>query len=68
MKVVGIAIDSWKLSIFERRLKQAGYTFENRGEFSKACLLLRVSTENVEALQEVVRAANTEAAMTGAPI
>jgi hypothetical protein len=62
-----IAIDPWKLSIFERHLAQAGYSFENSGLLTKGALILKVNTENAEALHEVIRAANTEAAMTGAP-
>ncbi len=61
----GIAIDAWKLPIFERHLTQAGYTFTNAGELNKGILILTVTTSNVDALQEVVKAANTEAAQTG---
>ena len=63
----GIAIDSWKLPIFERHLKQAGYAFTNAGELTKGCLILTVHTTNLEALAEVVKRANTEASLTGAP-
>jgi hypothetical protein len=63
----GIAIDTWKPSIFERHLTQAGYSFTNSGQLTKDCTILQVTTNNVIALQEVVKAANTEAALTGAP-
>lgn len=63
----GIVIDKWKLSIFERHLTQAGYTFKNAGAFPGDALVLRVDTTNLEALAVVVKAANTEAARTGAP-
>jgi hypothetical protein len=66
-KKVGIAIDPWKLSIFERHLTQSGYTVENAGLLHKDAHLLRVDTTNVEALGHVVGAANAEAAKTGAP-
>lgn len=62
-----IAIDAWKLPIFERHLSQGGYAFENAGLLTKGTLVLTVQTANLEALGEVVKAANTEAAMTGAP-
>lgn len=62
-----IAIDDWKLPIFERRLSQAGYEFKNAGLLTAHCLILSVETENAEALAGVIKAANTEAAMTGAP-
>ena len=63
----GIAIDNWKFSIFERRLQQAGYSFERADGLTKDAMILSVTTDNVEALGEVVKAANTEAAKTGAP-
>lgn len=67
MKKAGIVIDAWKLQIVERRLKAAGYAFENAGPFSTGTMVLRVDTTNLVALGEVVKAANTEAAQTGAP-
>lgn len=66
---VAIAIDAWKLSIFERHLQQSGYSFENEGEISggdlHGALYLTVHTDNPVALHGVVKAANTEAARTG---
>ena len=67
LKKAAVAIDAWKLSIFERHLKQAGYAFENAGHLTAGTLVLRVDTTNLVALCEVVKAANTEAAQTGAP-
>lgn len=67
MTKVGIAIDPWKLPIFERHLTQSGYTFENAGLLHKDALLLRVDTTNVDALAAILKAANTEAARTGKP-
>lgn len=63
----GIAIDDWKLAIFKRHLQQAGYVFKNAGVLAPGTLLLQVETTNVVALSEVLKAANTEAAMTGKP-
>lgn len=63
----GIVIDAWKLSIFARHFTQSGYSFENAGPLMPNTLLLRVDTTNLTALGEVVKAANTEAAMTGKP-
>ena len=59
-----IAIDDWKLPIFERHLNQAGYAFDNVGRFTASTLILQVSTDNPDALAIVVKAANDEAAMT----
>ena len=64
MSTAGIAIDAWKLPIFERHLTQSGYAFENKGKLLEGTLLLMVETENLVALREVVTAANKEAART----
>lgn len=60
-KKVAIAIDDWKLPIFERHLRQSGYRFKNFGLFSAGVLVLQVETVNVVALAEVIKAANAEA-------
>lgn len=67
--MAGIAIDSWKLPIFDRHLSQAGYAYEKEKGIGVATdiLLLTVITENAVALEIVVRAANNECARTGAP-
>lgn len=67
MKKIAIAVDNWKLPIFERHLTQSGYALKNNGQLTEACLILSVETENVEALAFVIKAATLEAAMTGAP-
>lgn len=61
----GIAIDDWKLPIFERHLTQAGYAYTQGPGLSSGTLLLKVTTENAQALHAVVLAANTEAAGRG---
>jgi len=63
----GIVIDDWKLSIFERHLSQAGYSYDKCTGITADTLILKVKTENVKALEVVVRSANTEASRTGAP-
>lgn len=63
----GIIIDDWKLSIFERHLKQGGYVYEQLPGIVPKTLSLFVQTTNLKALGVVVKAANTEAARTGAP-
>ena len=67
MAKVAIALDPWKLPIFERHLSHSGYAFENVGLLTEGALVLKVSTDNPVALGEVVKAANTECARTGAP-
>ena len=66
MLKAAIAIDDWKLPIFERHLSQAGYAYEQGPGLTADTLLLTVKTKNIVALESVVRAANTEAARTGA--
>ncbi len=66
-KKAGIVVDDWKLPIFKRHLESSGYTFENAGMFVPGSLMLRVHTTNLVALCEVLKAASTEAARTGAP-
>lgn len=64
MKAV-IAIDAWKLSIFERRLAEAGYAYTTGPGLTQDTLFLTVTTEHPGALESIVRAANAEAARTG---
>lgn len=61
MITAGIVIDDWKLPIFERRLKAAGYEFEQHPGVTSGTLLLKVQAESAAALQPVVEAANREA-------
>lgn len=58
-----ILIDDWKLPIFERHLKQADYSYEQGAGITKNTILLRVVYTDVNALEKVVRAANTEASI-----
>jgi hypothetical protein len=66
MSTAGIAIDPWKLDIFERRLKAAGYTW-TKVENIPRIIILKVPTENVEALGEVIKACADECDLTGPP-
>jgi hypothetical protein len=61
MPKAAIAIDDWKLPIFERHLVGAGYEFEQHPGLTSDTLTLTVVTPSVEELEVVVRAANTEA-------
>lgn len=63
--IAGITFDNWKLEIFERHLKNKGYTYVNSGQITEGAMMLKVETENLEALAEVVTAANDEAAQIG---
>ena len=70
-----IVIDAWKISISERHLTQSGYAFTKHQVtkhmarahgLPKGALVLSVEAENMVALALLVRAANDEAAKTGA--
>lgn len=63
----GIIIDDWKFDIFKRHLDQGGYTYERLPGIVPKTISLFVHTTNLEALGVVVKAANDEAAKTGAP-
>ena len=57
---VGIAIDEWKLPIFERHLSQAGYAYTTK-RLGRNGLLLTVETDDAAALGVVVENANRTA-------
>lgn len=57
-----IIIDKWKLPIFSRRLKEAGFTYEEVGSLTGDSLTLVVTTDKAQALAQIVLAANKEAA------
>lgn len=61
-----IVIDKWKLPIFSRRLKAAGFAYEEVGSLTGDSLTLVVVTDTAQALGQVVLAANKEAAQTKA--
>lgn len=62
MLKVGVIIDVWKLTIFDRRLVEAKYTFEQHPGPMKGTILLQVHTNSVEQLGNVIKAAQIEAA------
>lgn len=63
----GIAIDTWKLDIFTKRLTDAGYTFEQGPGLVSNTLMLYVITDDVPKLGVVVKEANEEARRQGKP-
>lgn len=58
---VGIAIDSWKLKIFKRRLDLAGFPFKKNPGVTDDTLLLTVDTDDPARLGKLVLEANKEA-------
>ncbi len=62
MLKAGVVLDSWKLPIFERRLKEAGYSWEQHPGVTDDTTLLQVSTNSITELHAVITAAQLEAA------
>jgi len=61
MPKAAIAIDDWKLPIFERHLAGGGYQYEQHPGLTDDTLTLTVTTDCLQDLEVVVRAANNEA-------
>lgn len=59
---VGIAIDAWKLPIFERYLTAGGFTYTQGPGLTADSLHLYVRTSEIQTLAEYVRKANAAAA------
>lgn len=60
--IIGIAIDTWKRAIFERRLKSAGFVYDVNPGVTNDTLLITVEAESKDAVLSVVTKANREAA------
>ena len=56
----GIAIDKWKLPTFVNHLTTAGYSYTEHAGVTDDTLMLKVETNDLEALGSVVQAANDE--------
>lgn len=61
---VGVVIDPWKLPIFQRHLDAAGLTYEPLAGVPAGTLGLHVITDDPKFVENIVRAANAEAAAT----
>lgn len=49
-----IALDDWKLPIFRKRLKKAGYEYEDAGGFAGQNTILKVKYTDLKHLTKVV--------------
>lgn len=56
-----VALEKWKRPIFERHLKDAGYTFEEGKGLTDDTMFFYVEFHDAKALEVVVRAAQAEA-------
>lgn len=56
----GIGVDNWKLPVFRKRLKEAGYEYEDAGPLTGDTTLLTVETSDMLALKKVLEKCQTE--------
>lgn len=57
-----IVVDNWKLPVFRRRLKKAGYEYEDGGGLTSDTTVLTVETSNLLALKKVLEKCQSETA------
>jgi hypothetical protein len=56
----GIAVDNWKLPVFRKRLKRAGYEYQDGGPLTGDTTLLTVETSDMLALKKVLEKCQAE--------
>lgn len=56
----GIVLDKWKLPVFQKRLTEAGFSFEELGQLTPGTFTLTVETENAAYLQTVIEQCQAE--------
>jgi len=56
----GIGVDNWKLPVFRKRLKEAGYDYKDAGPLTGDTTLLTVETNNMLALKKVLEQCQAE--------
>ena len=59
-QTAGIAVDNWKLPVFRRRLKEAGYQYRDAGPLIGDTTLLQVETNDVLTLKKVLEQCQSE--------
>ncbi len=62
-----IALDNYKLPVFQKHLEEAKFTYEVTEGITPGTLTMFVETENVNILRMVVENANTEASKMKRP-
>ncbi len=60
MKKAAVVIDKWKLSIFDKHLRAAGYSYETLPGVTAGTHTLKVAYEWVAELKPVIEAAQAE--------
>ena len=56
----GVAVDDWKLPVFRKRLRKAGFDFKEVGPLTDGTTLLTVETNNMLALKKVLERCQSE--------
>ncbi len=56
----GIGVDNWKLPVFRKRLKAAGYQYEDAGPLTGDTTLLTVKTGDILKLKKLLEECQTE--------
>ncbi len=62
MKTAAVVIEKWKLPIFSRHLRTAGYSYDTFPGIIAGSLTLKVSYEWVAKLKPIIEAAQNECA------
>ncbi len=62
MKTAAVIIDSWKLPIFSKHLRDASFSYDTAPGMTVNTITLKVAYEWVAKLQQVIEAAQKECA------
>lgn len=60
MKTAAVIIEAWKLPIFSRHLREAGYSYDTGAGVANGLITLKVPFEQVSYLRPVIQAAQNE--------
>ena len=66
MLTIGIAIDKWKLSIFEKHLTKNGFKFKKSGGITPDTLFLKVKVNDTKDIADIIQEAQLECEQTTA--
>lgn len=64
MKTAAAIIEKWKLPIFTKHLRDAGYSYDTAPGFTEDTLTLKIAYEGLEEIKKVIEAAQKECAGT----
>lgn len=67
MKQAAVMIDKWKLPIFSRHLREAGFKYDTGAGVTAKTIMLKVFYDTIAGLQPIIEAAQKECHATGKP-